>query len=145
MEKLKTIRENANLKQKDIAKILGIDRSTYSSYEIERDTMPLKHINTLCNYFDVSLDYIYGLNKRKKYPNSKPDINILLMQTRLKALRKMNKLTQLEISQVLNTSRSTWTGYEYGERLISTLLLYDLCKKYHSSMDYILGKIDEIK
>jgi len=143
MEYLRNIREECNLRQVDVANILGINRSTYTSYEIERDTIPINHLNTLCNYFDVSIDYIMGLSKFKNYENNKKDINIQKEKERLKKLRKENNLTQVQISKILNTSRSTWTGYEYGKFQIPTLLLYELAKKYNYSMDYILGKIDE--
>lgn len=143
MEQLRNIRENANLRQLDVANILGINRSTYTSYEIERDTIPIAHLNNLCNYFNVSIDYVMGLNNIKKYEHSKPNIDIKKEKERLKELRKENKLTQIEIAKILNTSRSTWTGYEYGKYQIPTLLLYELSKKYKYSMDYILGKIDE--
>lgn len=145
MEQLRNIREENNLRQIDVANLLGIKRSTYTSYEIERDTIPINHLNKLCNYFSVSVDYIMGLNKVKQYENSLPNIDINKEKERLKKLRKENKLTQVEISKMLNTSRSTWTGYEYGKYQIPTLLLYELCKKYKYSMDYILGKIDENK
>lgn len=143
MEHLRNIREDANLRQCDVANILGINRSTYTSYEIERDTIPINHLNNLCNYFDVSIDYIMGLSKTKQYENSLPNIDITKEKERLKILRQENKLTQIEIAKILNTSRSTWTGYEYGKYQIPTLLLYELSKKYQYSMDYLLGKIDE--
>lgn len=143
MEIVKNLREENKLKQKDIAKILNIQRSTYTSYEIGRDTIPLKHLNKLCNYFNVSLDYTMGLNKNKQYKNSKLEIDKNLLKQRLKELRKDNNLTQKGIANILNISRSTWTGYEYGKFQISTLLLYALAKKYHSSMDYLVGKIDD--
>lgn len=145
MEKIKIIREEHNLKQRELANILGINRSTYTSYEIERDTIPIKHLNNLCNYFNISIDYALGLSKQKQYKNSVPNIDINLQKERLKELRKKNKLTQNEIAKILNTSRSTWTGYEYGKFQISTLLLYEIAKRYMFSMDYILGKINENK
>ncbi|MBQ7031865.1 MAG: helix-turn-helix domain-containing protein [Bacilli bacterium] len=143
MEHLRNIREERNLRQIDIANILGINRSTYTSYEIERDTIPINHLNNLCNYFDISIDYAMGLSSKKKYDNSKININKNLLKERLKNCRKENKLTQKEIAKILNTSRSTWTGYEYGKYQIPTLLLYELAKRYNYSMDYLLGKIDE--
>ena len=145
MEKLKNLRENANLRQEDIANILKINRSTYTSYEVGRDPIPLKHLNHLCNYFNTSIDYVMGLSKEKVYPNTKKDIDRKLLSIRLRELRIESKLTQEKIAKILNTSRSTWTGYEYGKYQIPTLLLYDLAKRYHYSMDYLLGKIDENK
>lgn len=143
MERIKNLREEKDLVQKDLANILGIDRSTYSSYEIGRDTIPLKHLNTLCNYFDISIDYAMGLTKTTKYKNSFNEINMEKVSERLKNIRKENNLTQAHISEILNTSRSTWTGYEGKKFLISTLLLYELSRRYNYSMDYILGKIDK--
>ena len=145
MEKLKNLRENANLRQEDIANILKINRSTYTSYEVGRDPIPLKHLNHLCNYFNTSIDYVMGLSKEKVYPNTRKDIDRKLLSNRLRELRINSKLTQEKIAKILNTSRSTWTGYEYGKYQIPTLLLYDLAKRYHYSMDYLLGKIDENK
>lgn len=145
MKYLKNIREECNLRQIDVANILGINRSTYTSYEIERDTIPINHLNTLCNYFDVSIDYILGLSKLRKYENSSKNIDKEKEMFRLKTLRKENKLTQSQMAKLLNTSRSTWTGYEYGKFQIPTLLLYELAKKYNYSMDYLLGKIDKNK
>ena len=143
MERIKNLREEKDLAQKDLANILGIDRSTYSSYEIGRDTIPLKHLNTLCNYFDISIDYAMGLTKTTKYKNSSDEINMKKVSERLKNIRKENNLTQAHISEILNTSRSTWTGYEGKKFLISTLLLYEVSIRYNYSMYYILGKIDK--
>lgn len=142
MERIKNIREEKDLKQKDIASIIGINRATYTSYEIGRDTIPLKHLNTLCNYFNISIDYALGLTETKRYKNERDTIDMELVGKRLKSLRKEHNLTQVEIAKVLNTSRSTWTGYEGKKFLISTLLLYEVANKYKYSMDYLLGKTD---
>lgn len=142
MEKLKILREEAHLRQNDVANIIGIKRATYTSYEIERDTIPIYHLNKLCNYFNVSIDYILGISKNKQYKNSRDEINNDLTLIRIKKLRKDNKLTQQKIANILNISRSTWTGYEYGKFQIPTLILFELAKRYHTSIDYLLGKID---
>ena len=142
LERIKEIRESNNLKQKDIANILGIARSTYSSYEIPRDTIPINHLNNLCNYFDISIDYALGLTEIRKYPGMRKEIDKELLLIRIKNLRKINKITQNEIANFLNIARSTWTGYESGKFQIPTLSLYAIAKKYHTSIDYLLGKID---
>lgn len=143
MERLRNLREEASLKQKDLASIIGIKRATYTSYEIERDTIPIVHLNSLCNYFDVSIDYVLGLTDKKKYHNLKKEINKELLRQRLKSLRQENKITQIKIAQILNISRSTWTGYESCKYQIPTLILEELGRRYHTSIDYLLGKIDK--
>ena len=74
-EKLKTLRENNSLTLQDISKLLNFEKDTYGKYEREYTTMPLKHLNTLCNYFNVSLDYIFNFNNIPNYENSQKEIN----------------------------------------------------------------------
>lgn len=139
---IKPIREYFNLKQEEMANILGIKRSTYASYET-RDTIPIKHLNNLANSFDISIDFILGLTSLKNYPHSRKTINNDLFKVRIKELRKQYKITQTNMANILNTSRSTWTGYEDGNKQINTLFLYDIACKYHTSIDYLLGKVDK--
>lgn len=66
-QKLVEIREDLNLKQKDIANILNTTQQLYSLWENGVKIIPLKHLNTLCNYYDFSMDYVLGLSNIKKY------------------------------------------------------------------------------
>ena len=144
-EKLKTLRENNSLTLQDISKLLNFEKDTYGKYEREYTTMPLKHLNTFCNYFNVSLDYIFNFNNIPNYENSQKEINKKLAGIRLKEFRKDNKLTQVKLAEILNTVHTVITNYENGKNLISTPFLYDICKKYNISADYLLGKIDDPK
>lgn len=58
--KLKDLREEEGLLQKDVAKALGISRSTYTNYEQETREPSLDMVVKLCDFFDVSADYILG-------------------------------------------------------------------------------------
>jgi len=60
-EKIREIRENRFLKQKDIAKILGIRQQVYSRYELGIRALPIEHLIKLCKFYNVSADYILGL------------------------------------------------------------------------------------
>ena len=131
--------------QIDIANLLKIDRSQYGKYENEYTTIPIKHLNTLCNYFNISLDYIFSLTDNKQYNNSKNDINLLESGKRLKEFRKENKITQTKLADFLTTSFSNVSAYERSINIISTTYLYAICKKYNISADYLLGKIDSPK
>ncbi len=143
MERIKKIREEKNLSQKDIALLLHIDRSTYSSYETMRDIMPLKYINIICNDFNMSIDYCFSLTDIFEYKNSRKETSRQLFKIRIKELRKKYNLTQNDIAKILNINRSTWTGYESGKYRIPTLYLYDIAKRFNTSMDYLLGKVDQ--
>ena len=53
-----------NLKQKDIAIFFNLSQSTVSGWESGIDTMPIKHIITYTNYFEISLDYLFGITNQ---------------------------------------------------------------------------------
>lgn len=63
---LKNIREDRELYQKDIAKILGISQQYYSQYEKGENELPLRHLITLCKYYNVSADYLLGFTREQK-------------------------------------------------------------------------------
>ena len=139
---LKRLRNEKNLTQSEISKMLEISRGLYSQYEIADKIIPLTHLNKLCNYFQVSIDYIFELSKEKKYINIRDEIDREQTCRRLKEFRKENKLTQEKLAKLLNTSHSVISSYEKNNTLISTGYLYTICKKYNISADYLLGKID---
>ena len=141
----KKLREEQNKTQQEIASILGIARQTYNHYEIQDSIIPLKHLNNLANYYNVSIDYIFELTKQRKYLNFKKEINIDLSKERLKAFRKEQKLTQVKLANILNTFHTVIVDYEHGKNLIATPFLYTICKKYKISADYLLGKINDPK
>lgn len=58
---LRELREDNDLKQSDIAKILNTTQQVYSRYEKGINEMPIRHIITLCKFYKVSADYILGL------------------------------------------------------------------------------------
>lgn len=143
--RMKEIRENAGLKQKDIAEAMDVSKGSYSMWECGTDTIPLKRLNQFCNYFDVSIDYVVGFNDKKKYANQKPDIKIKVTGENLKKIRLKKGLTQVEISNELNINQPTWNRYENAKNLILATTLYELAKKYHYSIDKILGKDKDIE
>ncbi len=144
-ERLKSIRENRNLKQKDLANILDISESCYSRYENELDILPSIYLNILCHSLDISIDYLFNLTNKKIYNNIKKDINNILAGKRIKTFRKENGLTQTKLAEILNTVQPVIANYENGKHLIATPFLYAICKKYHVSADYLLGRIDKPK
>ena len=60
IQRLKDIREDKDLLQKDIAKVLKISQVQYSRYETGIRLIPLDKIDVLANYYNVSVDYLIG-------------------------------------------------------------------------------------
>lgn len=142
-KRLKELREYNDMSQSDVAKLMNIKRSSYNQFEQQYDIIPVRRLNEVANIFDCSLDYILGLTNKKKYDNTKKEINEEISRERLKQFRKDRKITQVKLASVLNTSQSAIVGFERGRNLIATSFLYMICTKYHISADYLLGKIDE--
>ena len=75
MYRLKDLREDNDLSQKNIADILNIPTRTYSSYENEERGLPIDILIKLARFYNTSADFIIGLtNISKPYPNRKINI-----------------------------------------------------------------------
>jgi len=67
--RIRDLREDSDLKQKDVANYLMCDQSLYSKYEREVRPLPLEFAVKLAQYYNVSLDYLVGISAVKNpYP-----------------------------------------------------------------------------
>ena len=64
-DRLRDLREDRNLTQADIAKVLKTTQQVYSRYEKGINQIPIHHLITLCEFYKVSSDYILGLKYEK--------------------------------------------------------------------------------
>ena len=58
IDKLRGLREDNDLTQQQIANILGTSQTMYARYERGANEMPLRHLITLCKFYNVSADYL---------------------------------------------------------------------------------------
>ena len=143
--RLKYLCERNGIAHTTLANYLEISKGRFSNYINEKEIMPLKYINKLCNYFQVSLDYVFEFTETPHYNKLKEEIDKIESGKRLKEFRKENKITQVKLAEELNTVHPVITNYEKGKFLIATPFLYTICKKYNISADYLLGKIESPK
>lgn len=127
IENLKASRENMFLKQKDISKIFNNNPSTISGWETGKDTIPLEKLVLYANYFNLSIDYLFGLNNNNYIREIV--INKKKIGNNLKKYRKKRSLTQEQVASLINISQGTYSDYESGHKLITTSL-YSLSKIY---------------
>ena len=72
ISRIKEIREDRDLYQSDIAKVLNITQSQYSLYENGIRLIPMDKLAMLAKYYNTSVDYLIGLtDERKPYPRKK--------------------------------------------------------------------------
>ena len=138
--RLLELREYNFLLQKDIAKALNVDRSTYSTWETNLKIIPLKHLYALANYYDTSMDYILGLTNKKEKYKKENKLDKQIIGNNIKKLRSDNNLTLRDLAKVLNTTSSTISAYETGKTLLLTAFAIEISKKYHISIDELCGK-----
>ena len=62
-EILRELREDRDLRQAEIAAVLGTTQQVYSRYENGVNELPIRHLITLCRYYRVSADYVLGLKR----------------------------------------------------------------------------------
>lgn len=60
-QRLRDLREDRDLKQEDIAKLLKTTQQQYYRYESGLREMPMRHFITLAVFYNISLDYLAGL------------------------------------------------------------------------------------
>ena len=70
-QKIRDLRIDHDLSQAQIAAILGSTKNQVGKFERGEQEMPIKHLLTLCNYYNVSADYILGLPEGRPYGLSK--------------------------------------------------------------------------
>lgn len=63
--RIRDLREDNDLTQKQVSDLLMCDQSLYSKYERGEREIPLNLIIKLADYYNVSLDYIAGRSEKK--------------------------------------------------------------------------------
>lgn len=138
-ERLLDIRDEANLKQEDIAEILKVSQSNYSRWENGRELIPLNKLNMLCNYFKVRMDYVIGISRDSKCLKEY-DFKKEIIGENLKKLREEKGITQKELAKFLNTTQSTISAYESGKTTLLTAFALQIVEKYNISLDWLCGR-----
>lgn len=62
---IRDLREDADLSQADIAKILHCSQVAYSNYEIGKRDIPTEVLIKLAKFYNCSVDYLLGLSNQK--------------------------------------------------------------------------------
>ena len=65
LEKLRGLREDNDLTQTQIAQVLETSQTMYARYERGANEMPIRHLVTLCRFYNVSADYFLDTAPKK--------------------------------------------------------------------------------
>ncbi len=64
--RLRDLREDSDLSQRELAELLCMHQTTYARYESGQRDLPLSIAIRLANYYGISLDYLAGLTNNPK-------------------------------------------------------------------------------
>ncbi len=142
---LKYCREELEMTQTEVGYILGVSKGTVANWENGYGIIPLKKLIKFSNYSNYSLDYICAFTRiNYAYPKINK-INNKDIGYNLKLLRKSLGLNQQKFAEKCHIPQSTYSHYEIGYKLITTLNLYSICKTYNVSMDALCGRNINVK
>ena len=71
IDKLRGLREDNDLTQEQIAQILGTSQTMYARYERGANEMPVRHLVTVCKFYNVSADYFLDTTPDKRRPEKR--------------------------------------------------------------------------
>lgn len=67
--RLRKLREDKDLSQKELAKLLNMSQTGYSKYETGENDIPTSILLKLSTIYETSIDYLLGItNEKKPYP-----------------------------------------------------------------------------
>lgn len=132
LNKLKDIREDHDMSQKDISKILNVNRSTYSLWELGINIMPFKYLVCFSKFFDISIDYIFGLTRNKTIKEH--NLRFDNIGYNMKRIRLSHNLSQENIANILGVTQACINRYEKGLICVSTINIYNFVKYFKISI-----------
>ena len=140
LNKVKEIRNELELSQEDIAKVLNVKRGTYASWECRSDVIPTRQIYKLAEYFKLSIDYLLEISNQGHMVYHGSDINLSDVGNNIYNIRKRNNLSQKSFAESIGINQSTLWAYEKGKTLITLSSLISLAKVYNVTIDSILNR-----
>lgn len=71
-KRIRDLREDRDMNQTEIAKILKMSQTGYSKYETGENDIPTSILIKLADFYDTSIDYLLGLTDcKERYPKVK--------------------------------------------------------------------------
>ena len=140
LSKLKDIREDNDISQEEMAKILGVNRSTYSLQELGINIIPLKNLCDFADYFNYSIDYVLGISNNRLSKNLIKGLNLQKLGSNMKKIRIKHELSQENVANLLDVTQACITRYEKGIICISTSNLYKFSREFKISLNELCGK-----
>ncbi len=132
--------DDKGLSLRALGKETKVSASLYSSYL--RGRIPTVAVAVrIANYFDCSLDYLFGLSNKIK-PYFFKDYDVSLFLPRYRALLEENNITHWKFCQNLRLNESVIRKWEKGQEPRFERLII-IAENLGASLDYLVGRTDK--
>lgn len=101
---IRELREEHELRQIQVARILGITQQSYSNYETGAHEFPSRHLVKLAEFYGVTTDYLLGKTEYRQYVSdlNKPFVNHTTIGDLLSLLMSLNKESRKNLVSYAN-------------------------------------------
>lgn len=140
--KLKAAREQAEMSQFALAKMLGVAQSTVGGWEAGNREPDFNNLQQLAITLNTTTDYLIGLSDSKCCSKKSARKIRKLFSIRLKELRNESDISQNALAFKLGISQSTVGNWEAGNREPSLKTLSVLSRFFNVTSDYLIGLSD---
>ena len=155
-DRIKELRLSADMTQEEFGKKFGIVKSTVSLYESGKSTPNDELKKQICDYFNISVDYLLGVSddKHRNSPSDDKDFFFFfffddkdlqeVFVSALKTALETQNMTVSELCEKTEIDVDTCNQYLTGEHAPTLEHLVELAKALDVSIDYLLGQVPKI-
>ena len=138
--RVREVREDFDMSQKQAAAILKISPQQYQLYESGKREMPMHLFIKLADYYEVSIDYLAGIDKNdyNEYLTKQKEISFYYQKIR--DIREDNDMNQQQVADILGITRQQYQLYESGKREMPMQHFITLAEHYGVTIDYLVGR-----
>jgi len=138
-QRIQHLREEFEYTQEFVAEYLECSRSTYANWETGNIIIPLEIASKLAVLYNVPLSFILGVGTIHLVDEQIKKIDYDYLRNRLRELKEKQKSSYDEISEYIDTNRSTTNRYFNGKIKIPTDKLILLCEFFNVDVDDLCG------
>lgn len=139
-KRLRKAFDSSGYTQAELCSKTGINKGALSSYLSGNYFPKQRALDALSRELHVSITYLMGFNVDTKLP----DVNASISQ-KLIALRDRDCITQKELADILNVSKSIVSDWELGKSLPNNAAIDDLAVHFHVEPSYLSGSSFSLK
>lgn len=135
-ERLRELRSERKLRQREVAQYLGITESAYGYYEQGRREPSYEALGALAELYGVSIDSLFGRVGERKERTPKP---LPTIGDRIRTARERMKLTSVEAAKKLELPESMVLSHELGKSPVSEHDMQHYARTYKIPVSYLNG------